>query len=670
MTVSNLSNRVDYTGNGVTSVFSYAFRILEDADLTVITTDLSGVEHTLTLDTDYTVSGAGSYTGGNVTLTVALADEWGLTIKRVLSLVQSTSITNEGAFLREIIEQAFDRAAMVDQQLQEQIDRSTLASPGANTADALKDSLAASEFTSDGVGMIGYLAPFTGAVGRTQLLKNSDTMHVNDFGGDINAAISAMSDGMTLNLGNAAYGPIIGNLTKSIRIIGSKTPSFNAGKTALEEGSIIKGPLIYLADNLHLENLGVDSGSDVCTALYSGTAQEGLICTVTQGVRVYYNNTFKNVVCITKASASTVHTFAAEMQSGLTVEGLKTCYGVYGAVFKCLLSNVNNVNTLLAGNDGIYLKRDESANCNQSNFSNLVIQCGGVTDIGLRVESRRGDDGVTPGNLYQINIMNVVIDSPVTLGISIQGAGTSTDTVSDVTISDALVFGNGLAGLTGVAVSGNTSRVQFQNVRALACGTAGFNVEDARCLETMISGCTSVSCGVGFYLAGVGTKLNGNHAQSSTTYGYYLRLSTAVVWRSNNTGSYNGTADWGSDGTSGWLELGSVNKTQFNAVTFTNSWVNQGSPFGDVKYYKDPSGHVRITGAMKSGTLNTGAFVLPAAYRPAYGVRFACVGLLSGAGTLCDVYIETGGTLTVVSGTNEFVSLDGISFPGPDADPS
>ncbi len=521
-----------------------------------------------------------------------------------------------------------------------------------------------------GAKMVGYLASYTGAVVRTQHEKNADYIHINDFP-SLDAAIAATPVGQCLHLGIGSYGPITGNLTKSIRLMGAKTPSFNAGKTGLENGSIIKGPLIYLADNLHMENLGVDSGSDVCTDLYGGVAQEGLICTVTQGVRVYYNNTFKNVVSIAKNSAASVHTFAAELQSGLTVDGLKTCYGVYGAVFKCLLSNVNNVNTLLAGNEGIYLKRDEMANCNQSNFSNLVVQGGGVTGMGLRVESRRGDDAVTPGHLYQINIENVVIDSPVTKGISVQGAATSTDTIADVTISNAIIFGNGLAGLTGVSVAGNTNRVQLQNVRALACGTAGFNVEDARCLETMLSQCTAVSCGVGFYLAGIGTKLNGNHAQSSTTYGYYLRLASSVVWRSNNTGSSNTTADWGSDGTSNWLELGATSKTSMIRPTFANSWVdhNAAGPFDVVKYYKNVDGHIHLTGAMKSGTLNTPSFTLPPAYRPTWGKRFVVPGLAPGL-TPCDIYVASDGTVTCISGTNAFVPLDGISFMGPDADPN
>jgi hypothetical protein len=124
MTVASSSNRVDYTGNGSTTVFSFNFRILAATDLVVTKADTDGVETELVLNTDYTVSGVGSYSGGSITLASALTDGYALTIVRQVPITQETDLRNQGSFFAETHEDVFDRLTMVAQQLQEQIDRS------------------------------------------------------------------------------------------------------------------------------------------------------------------------------------------------------------------------------------------------------------------------------------------------------------------------------------------------------------------------------------------------------------------------------------------------------------------------------------------------------------------------------------------------------------------
>jgi hypothetical protein len=135
MTVASTTNRVDYTGNGSTTVFSFTFRIFEAGDLVVTKADSDGVETTLVLDTDYTVTGAGSYSGGSITLGTALPSGYDLTIQRVLDITQETDLRNQGQFFAETHEDVFDRMVMIGQQLQEQIDRAAKL-PITNTADA------------------------------------------------------------------------------------------------------------------------------------------------------------------------------------------------------------------------------------------------------------------------------------------------------------------------------------------------------------------------------------------------------------------------------------------------------------------------------------------------------------------------------------------------------
>ncbi|MFM7945027.1 hypothetical protein [Hafnia paralvei] len=116
MTVSTEVDHNDYIGNSVTTVFPYQFRIFKAADLTVVTVDLNENQRELILGTDYTVTGAGSYQGGNVILVSALANGWKISIARELPVTQDTDLRNQGKFFAEVHENAFDKLTMLIQQ--------------------------------------------------------------------------------------------------------------------------------------------------------------------------------------------------------------------------------------------------------------------------------------------------------------------------------------------------------------------------------------------------------------------------------------------------------------------------------------------------------------------------------------------------------------------------
>ncbi|HBV7426233.1 TPA: right-handed parallel beta-helix repeat-containing protein [Citrobacter freundii] len=117
MTVSTEVDHNDYTGNGVTTSFPYTFRIFHKSDLVVQVVDLSENITELTLDTDYTVTGAGGYTGGNVVLSSPLANGYQISISRELPVTQETDLRNQGKFFAEVHEDAFDKLTMLIQQV-------------------------------------------------------------------------------------------------------------------------------------------------------------------------------------------------------------------------------------------------------------------------------------------------------------------------------------------------------------------------------------------------------------------------------------------------------------------------------------------------------------------------------------------------------------------------
>ncbi|ECL6033176.1 phage tail protein [Salmonella enterica] len=116
MTVSTEVDHNEYTGNGVTTSFPYTFRIFKKSDLVVQVVDLNENITELILDTDYTVSGAGGYTGGNVVLAAPLNNGYQISISRDLPVTQETDLRNQGKFFAEVHEDAFDKLTMLIQQ--------------------------------------------------------------------------------------------------------------------------------------------------------------------------------------------------------------------------------------------------------------------------------------------------------------------------------------------------------------------------------------------------------------------------------------------------------------------------------------------------------------------------------------------------------------------------
>lgn len=145
MTVESSASSVTYTGNGLTTQFSYPFLIPQVEHVEVILTTLSFIEIRLGAD-EYSVSGLGNDAGGFVTYPLSgapLSAVYSLTIRRVLPLVQLADIVNQSAFYPETLEDAFDYEMMVLQQLQEQISRALILPAGLDFDDFLMTILSA-----------------------------------------------------------------------------------------------------------------------------------------------------------------------------------------------------------------------------------------------------------------------------------------------------------------------------------------------------------------------------------------------------------------------------------------------------------------------------------------------------------------------------------------------
>ena len=144
MSVSSTTTKVSYSGDGSQTVFAYTFKIFADADLRVIERASNGTETVKTLTTDYTVSGAGTDGGGNVTFVTAPASGVTVIIKRNLGLTQGTDYIDNDPFPAESHEDALDRLTFIAQNIQEQVDRCIKASE-TNTLSGAEFTIGASD---------------------------------------------------------------------------------------------------------------------------------------------------------------------------------------------------------------------------------------------------------------------------------------------------------------------------------------------------------------------------------------------------------------------------------------------------------------------------------------------------------------------------------------------
>lgn len=154
MTLQSPASEVTHQGNGVTTVFPYSFRIDATDEVIVFLTDRSLTPEVITTipSMAYSISGIGNDAGGNVTYNpgTPLAAQRYLTIQRNAPFTQEVDITNQGAFLPEVLEGALDRIVMQTQQLNDKLNRAVLVPVGSSIdadeyLDIVQDAAAAAQ---------------------------------------------------------------------------------------------------------------------------------------------------------------------------------------------------------------------------------------------------------------------------------------------------------------------------------------------------------------------------------------------------------------------------------------------------------------------------------------------------------------------------------------------
>ena len=136
MTINSTTRKTNaLVGNGNTATYPFAFKVFTDADVVVKKLEAAtSIETTLTLglNNDYIVTlneDQNSNPGGSITLKSGgnnqnLASGFSIVITSAVEPLQGTDLTNQGGFFPEVINDALDKAIVLHQQQQDELNRS------------------------------------------------------------------------------------------------------------------------------------------------------------------------------------------------------------------------------------------------------------------------------------------------------------------------------------------------------------------------------------------------------------------------------------------------------------------------------------------------------------------------------------------------------------------
>jgi len=244
MSVQSATTRNDYTAGASQTVYAYTFEIKAASDITVI---VGGV--TKSLNTDYTVSGVGTNSGGNVTLSAAPASGTTVSLVMEMDLARDTDYQANGAFLADDVNNDFDSLWLATNQQETELGRSLRLNQTEPTSDMtlpLKDARK---------GSVLAFHETTGLPVAGPTIANVDS--VAGITGDI-ATVADNDANITTVAGISGNVTSVANISANVTTVAGNTTNINAvAADASDIGTV--------ASNISNVNTTAGISSDVTT---------------------------------------------------------------------------------------------------------------------------------------------------------------------------------------------------------------------------------------------------------------------------------------------------------------------------------------------------------------------------------------------------------------------
>lgn len=210
MTVSSTTRKAGpFSGNGVTTVFPFNFKVFDKSSIKLLLIDTNGNSTTLTLDSQYSVfvnTDQKNAPGGSITYPISgapLPAGYSLVALGDLPIEQETDITNSGGFYPDVVEDMIDRATIQIQQVEELAGRAIVVTEAENTAPVLPPAKqrAGMLLGFDLAGNVELIAP-TASVGAGDLRNEIWIDGVDYISGTSTSVTLSRAYGNKANLGS------------------------------------------------------------------------------------------------------------------------------------------------------------------------------------------------------------------------------------------------------------------------------------------------------------------------------------------------------------------------------------------------------------------------------------------------------------------------------------
>lgn len=424
---------------------------------------------------------------------------------------------------------------------------------------------------------------------------------------------------------------------RNVRILGAKLPTFKAGFTGLEDGTIIQGPFYAHADGFAIDLVGVDSGVTVTDALYAGVAQEGLVIGQVSAVAPSFmkNVQIGSVRGIARGPAEPVHGLLIEAITEGSIKFAEGACAFHGAVVKSNHMRIQYIGGYKTTGESVIFKSDSYAPMNNLQVDEVYCQndpaASADPGFGLLI------DAVTsPGSVIQIGKVHAAAKA---VGVCVRSNGAA---MTDVRIGSAITAGCPV----GIQFSGDIRRVRIDDADLIACTTAGV-VHDAAVSSPSVSiGSLKVTN------APDAIRLSGKLSVDSATFENISGF--CVNYQHVDARLVLGTKRFGPSVAGFW------NQQQ----PLTGTWVAEGSAGSLPLIISALAGKVTLTGWVKGGA-SAALYTLTTQTRPGSNKVFKAAGMNGANEVTVTVRVNAAtGAITIpdFALAPTYISLDGIEW--------
>jgi hypothetical protein len=243
--------------------------------------------------------------------------------------------------------------------------------------------------------IVSYTPDFPNAVVQTVEDKLEQFVDIDDFGADGTEAGDSAALKSAIAYAATDWLPVLlparrifwdgtAITENKVRLWGRGMPAVNSGKTALEGGTIIEGPLLFTGDYIDLRDFGVDIGSA------SGVAANDAIKCLAQPYNTGVTLHTENLIGLCDSPASAVHALLFEGYAQHTGGNLHGIYGYFGVVLKTRNVQLTSLKATDPSDTGVYFKSDDTfGQCSdvQVDAIEVVGSSAGAVDYAVRLQA-------------------------------------------------------------------------------------------------------------------------------------------------------------------------------------------------------------------------------------------------------------------------------------------